>query len=87
MGGKGKVFLIVWALLATLVAGGLVGFEALRLFGKVNLDSKSATTAPVLEQSAEAASTVSEQEWESDWIRYNGSVYDYNEDILRHEFL
>ncbi len=82
MGGKGKVFLIVWALLATLVAGGLVGFEALRLFGKVNLDSKSATTAPVLEQSAEAASTVPEQEWESDWIRYNGSVYDYNEDII-----
>ena len=82
MSGKGKVFLIVWAMLMTFVAGGLAGFEALRLLGKSNLDSKSATTAPVMEQATEQTEGEKPKEWESDWVRYGGSVYDYNEDII-----
>ena len=31
--------------------------------------------------SAEAEAAPETANWESDWIRYNGSVYDYNEDI------
>ncbi|SFB84710.1 LCP family protein [Butyrivibrio sp. YAB3001] len=81
MGKAGKVLLIVWAVLMTFVAGALVGFEAMRILGKTNLESKSVTTAPILEQSSAEASTADAQKWESDWVRFGGSVYDYNEDI------
>ncbi|WP_242838179.1 LCP family protein [Butyrivibrio proteoclasticus] len=82
MGRVGKVFLIVWAVLMTIIAGGLAGFEAMRLFGKSNLDSKSATSTPMLDQANVAYSTDTAEKWESDWVRYNGEVYDYNEDII-----
>ncbi len=81
MGKVGKVLLIVWASLMTVIAVGLAGLEAMRFFGKSNLDSKSATASPVLVQSAEEAPVSDAGHWEDDWIRYDGSVYDYNEDI------
>ncbi len=82
MAKKVNIFLLVWAILMTFVAGGAVGFEAMRYLGKTNLESKSATAAPMMDQpkpqvvEASAVST-----WQSDWVRYNGDVYDYNEDI------
>ena len=82
MGKVGRVFLVVWAVLMTFIAGGLAGFEAMRLFGKSNLESKSATTAPMMDQSSAEFSVDTGQKWESDWVRYNGAVYDYNEDII-----
>ncbi|WP_292185454.1 LCP family protein [Butyrivibrio sp.] len=78
----GTVFLVVWAVLMTFVAGGLVGFEAMRLFGKSNLDSKSATSAPMLDQAGAEYSVDTTGKWQSDWVRYDGGVYDYNEDII-----
>ncbi|WP_242840794.1 LCP family protein [Butyrivibrio proteoclasticus] len=81
MGKAGRTFLVVWAVLMTFIAGALVGFEAMRMFGKSNLDSKSATSNPMMGtndyvQAGEGAT------WQSDWVRYNGHVYDYNEDII-----
>ncbi len=78
----GKVLLIVWASLMTLIAVGLLTFEAVRILGKSNLNNKSVTSAPMLAQTQEALSdTDTDSKWESDWVRYNGGVYDYNEDI------
>ena len=83
MRGKGKIVLIIWAVLMTLVAGALVGFEIMRGFGKANLDSKSATSAPIMAQSAlYEGNTSGTTGWQDDWITYNGDVYDYNEDII-----
>ena len=83
MRGKGKIFLIIWAVLMTIVSGALLGFEIMRGFGRANLDSKSATTAPVMAKSAlYEGNTTGSTKWQDDWIRYNGAVYDYNEDII-----
>ncbi len=82
MGGKGRVFLLIWAILMTFIAGGLVGFEAMRLFGKQSLDTKSATTAPILNLDTPVAAGSIDETWKADWVRYNGEVFDYNEDIL-----
>jgi LCP family protein required for cell wall assembly len=82
MRNVGRVVLVVWAVLMTIIAGGLVAFEAMRLFGKSNLDSKSATSTPMLNQATAEYSVDTTQKWESDWVRYNGEVYDYNEDII-----
>ena len=76
----GKKFLIVWALLMTFIAGGLTDFEAMRLLGKTNLDNKSATSAPMMGQT-ESGLGSSSANWQPDWVRYNGEIYDYNEDI------
>ena len=81
MRNKGKIFLIIWAVFMTVVAFGLVGLEALRLFGKASLGAKSATSAPVMAQSEVNFEENQTGVWESDWVRYNGAVYDYNEDI------
>ena len=77
----GRIFLVVWAVLMTIIAGGLVTFEAMRIFGKSNLDSKSATAAPVFDAEMSGAPAESGTVWQNDWVRYNGAVYDYNEDI------
>ncbi len=82
MRGTGKVFLIIWASVMTVVATALVGFEVMRYFGKSNLTSKSATSTPMMESDEVAEiSAGSGMPWQQDWVRYNGSVYDYNENI------
>ncbi|MCR4904084.1 MAG: LCP family protein [Butyrivibrio sp.] len=80
---KMSVFLFIWAMVATVVAVGLVAFEVFRTFGKSNLDAKSVTSAPMLESGQEESdsATVENTQWESDWVRYNGDIYDYNDDI------
>ena len=81
MKGKGKVFLIIWASLMTVIALGLSGLEFMRIFGKSSLSSKSATSTPMMSQSEVDVESESSPTWQSDWVRYNGTVYDYNEDI------
>ena len=65
----------------TIIAGGLTTFEAMRIFGKQNLDSKSATTSPMFDEEMAGGPAENSAVWENDWVRYNGNVYDYNEDI------
>lgn len=84
MSKKGRIFLIIWASLMTLIVVGLVGFEVMRMMGKTNLNAKSATTMPMMAQTEydEPVQESSSTTWQSDWVRYNGRVYDYNEDII-----
>ena len=77
----GKIILVVWAVLMTLIAGGLTTFEAMRIFGKSNLDSKSATATPMFDTEMAGGPAETDTVWQNDWVRYNGAVYDYNEDI------
>lgn len=77
----GRIILVVWAVLMTIIAGGLTTFEAMRIFGKQNLDSKSATTSPMFDEEMAGGPAENNTVWENDWVRYNGNVYDYNEDI------
>ena len=81
MRGKGRVFLIIWASVMTLIVLVMAGFEAVRFFGKSNLSSKSATSTPMLVQEEAPVTETAGVEWQSDWVRYDGSVYDYNENI------
>ncbi|MBO6239748.1 MAG: LCP family protein [Butyrivibrio sp.] len=81
MRGAVKVFLIIWAVLMTITTLGLAGFEVMRIFGKTNLDSKSATSTPMMAQTDTAVYEDTSATWEDDWITYDGNVYDYNDDI------
>ncbi len=81
MKGKGSIFLIIWASIMTLIVVLLVGFEVVRIFGKSNLNAKSATSTPMLESQGADPETPASASWQSDWVRYDGGVYDYNDDI------
>ena len=78
---RGSVFLIIWASIMTLIVLLLGGYEAIRIFGKSNLSSKSATSTPMMAQTEGQSEAKDSTAWQSDWVRYNGEVYDYNEDI------
>ena len=65
----------------TLLVIGMAGFEVMRILGKSNLSSKSATSTPMLVQDEPVAVENQNPAWQSDWVRYDGSVYDYNENI------
>ena len=81
MRGKGRIFLIIWASVMTLLVVVMAGFEVMRIFGKSNLSSKSATSTPMLVQEEATQAVSTETAWQSDWVRYDGAVYDYNENI------
>ncbi len=81
MRGKGRIFLIAWASVMTVITLALIAFEVVRFLGKSNLDSKSATSTPQLAQEETYVPVQNSTVWQSDWVRYNGEVYDYNEDI------
>lgn len=82
MRGKGSVFLIIWASLMTLIVLGMAGLEVMRIFGKSNLSSKSVTSTPMLVQDEAVEDATVDVAWQPDWVRYNGAVYDYNDDII-----
>ncbi len=81
MRGKGSIFLIIWASIMTIIVMVFAGFELMRIFGKSNLSSKSATSTPMLVQDEVSAAENKDDTWQSDWVRYDGAVYDYNEQI------
>ena len=81
MRGKGRVFLIIWASVMTLLVVAMAGFEVMRILGKSNLSSKSATSTPMLAQDESVMAASTDAAWQSDWVRYDGAVYDYNENI------
>ncbi len=78
---RGSIFLIIWASVMTLIVVALVGFEVVRFFGKSNLSAKSVTTTPIMSGEDAETDDTGSQTWQSDWVRYDGGVYDYNEDI------
>lgn len=82
--------IISWILVITLFVLVVIGVGGLVLvqIGKANLKKNATSKAPdamneVAEDSVEAEKQELEAvEWEDDWIRYDGKVFDYNENIL-----
>lgn len=82
-----KRILITVMIVLAVIAGALLGtWKVLDYLGGRELYSKTETTAPVLDQStvavSEAEAADDTEDWEDGWVRYNGSVYEYNDDIL-----
>ena len=86
-----RILTIVAVSLVAVAVIGMILVTVLVTTGKSSLSKKSKTTAPTM---SIAESTVEEVEepipqhvWKEGWIRYNGKVYEYNENMLTFLFM
>ena len=72
-----KVLKIVGIVLLCLILFAVIAFGVLRALGKSGIRKNISGEAPVLESTEST-----EEGWQDGWIRYNGQIYAYNEDIM-----
>lgn len=83
---------IVWGtLLGILLCGAIIfaSFEIMRAVGKSSLYSKVEAAAPDMEPitTKEALTEEEEEKWQEGWVKYQGRIYAYNEDIMTFLFM
>lgn len=72
-----KIIKIVGIVLICLILFALIAFGVLRALGKSGIKKNISGEAPVLESTEST-----EEGWQDGWVRYNGQIYAYNEDIM-----
>ena len=75
-------FLLIWAIVVSVILVALGVFEVIRVFGRHKLTSKNTITAPVTTSTEVLTEEENELQWQEDWVKHNGVIYDYNEDII-----
>ncbi|WP_029322725.1 LCP family protein [Butyrivibrio sp. AE3004] len=74
--------LLIWCIIVTVILIGLGAFEVTRVVGKSGLFAKNAVSAPVATSTEVLTQEETAMQWQDDWIKHNGKIYDYNEDIM-----
>ncbi len=74
--------LLIWCIVVTLILVGLGAFEVTRVVGKSGLLAKNAKSAPVTTSTEVLTQAENAMQWQDDWIKHDGVIYDYNEDIM-----
>ena len=78
-----KVLLVIGTVILLLSTVIFSAFCVLRVIGKNNLYNIAGNKAPeLLSEDLETIAVTDEIEWQDDWVRHNGKIYDYNEKIL-----
>ena len=87
-GNKVKIITIILAVVCAFVLGVVVTFTILRVYGKSNLKAKAETTRPVMSTPETDAAPVEEKQvWKEGWVKYNGKIYEYNENLMTFLFM
>ncbi len=84
------VLTVILSIIALLILAAVISWTIINVRGKSTLYDKAESTGPVLEriQTEENSEVEAEAEaendatWQKGWVRYNGDIYQYNEDIL-----
>ncbi len=75
--------LLIWAIIVTLILVGVGVFEVTRILGRSNLFAKKAVNNTPVTTSTEVLTEAEDAlEWQDDWVKHDGKIYDYNEDIM-----
>lgn len=74
-------------LLLIIIAVVIVSFQVVRAIGKSNLKSKVEATRPTLEVKSEPIPEAEKEQWQEGWIKHQGKIYAYNEDIMTFLFM
>ena len=86
---KKKLALTIVIELIAVAALIVAAFQIIRAVGKKSLTSKAEEAAPDLNL-VRASETLTEEEetkWQEGWVKYNGSIYAYNEDVRTFLFM
>jgi len=75
-----RIFAWIACVLAALILAVLAALFLIIRSGKANLLKNASSQMPQL--SGETDQSAPDEEWDEDWIHYQGKVYDYNESIL-----
>lgn len=75
-----KIFIWIIGIPATLLLVTAMALFLMARLGKASLLKNASSRTPQF--SGEEEQLLPDREWEADWIRYQGKVYDYNENIL-----
>ena len=80
--GKRRIWLIVFLAVIALAVVLIAAFFAMRALGKSRLYGNATSSGTSLSEALSDPENAEAEQWEDDWIRYNGTIYDYNDDIL-----
>ena len=75
-----KIFLWIAGVLTALLLVIVMALFIINRLGKASLLKNASSRMPQF--SEELDQPMPDEEWQEDWIRYQGKVYDYNENIL-----
>lgn len=81
-----RVLICIASVLAVLVVGTAAAYVGLRYSGQLRLTNNATSQAPTLESDSEEGDSSAEQ-WQDDWIWYDGQIYEYNDSILTFLFM
>ncbi|MCC8075905.1 MAG: LCP family protein [Clostridiales bacterium] len=79
-----RVLICIAAVLAVLIVGVVAAYAGLWQSGRMRLFKNATSLNPTLESDLGDSSV---EEWEDDWIWYDGQIYEYNDSILTFLFM
>lgn len=79
--GTNRIIARILIVLVVIVVGVMVGFVAIELIQKYRQHTSESTRTPWLSDSATGTDNAGAVVWQEDWVRYNGQIYDYNDEI------
>ena len=82
MKNKTNKILLIWAIVVTVILVVVAVFEVTKTIGKSNLFAKNNSVPPQTTSTEVLTAEENAMDWQEDWVKYNGQIYDYNEDIL-----
>lgn len=80
--GKRRIWLIILLAVLALAAVLTAAFFVMRALGKSSLYGNATSSGTSLSETLSDQENADAEQWEDDWVRYNGTIYDYNDDIL-----
>lgn len=82
-----KRLLMILCEFAVLVGIAAVSFQILRAIGKSSLQVKAEAAAPELTTNQETLTGEEKDRWQEGWVKYQDTIYAYNEDIITFLFM
>lgn len=83
-----KILLAIFLVILVFALGVVVGWNVLRVRGKQKLMATTEEYVPIIEnEETMAASEEEKATWKEGWIKYNDSIYEYDEDLITFLFM
>lgn len=83
-----KVITAVMVVIVVFLLGAISAWAVIRTMGKNNLKAKAEVSYPSVETPETIAAPEEEKEqWKEGWVKYNGKIYSYNENLMTFLFM